>query len=967
LTADSRGGWSEPGTEAPVAGDVSPPSRERYRISDELGAGGMGEVFAAWDSKLAREIALKRARRDIDPQRLAREASITARLEHPGIVPLYDSGTDDEGRVFYTMRLLRGQSLAAALDDAEQSLPVLLRHFLSACQAMAFAHSYRVVHRDLKPANIMLGAFGETHVVDWGLAVDLDQWSPATTARAAPPPAGTAGYIAPERAVSPASDTYSLGKVLEEILVATDSIDDCDRALTSILRKATARTVAKRYPSAAELSRDLEDFLDGRRVATHDYSSWETLQRFARAWRGPLVVAGLSALLLVALAIVGLDRIRSQRNRARVAEAEAVRALEDQSQTLKWALAEQADALYRNGNVPEAEVVAAHSLSLGDSPKARGVMVAARSHARPRSVRTTELVPGCAQYLLSGGSHYVCRNRGSVTLYRLSDDAPLWELETTVRSLATRAGRVAILDREYTLVAIEPDGARRSFGEFVVRNHVGLRMGPLGRRVAASDGRRVVWADLETDGARNQVRPCEDDRVGSLVVGQSRIFVACEGSGWAFGFDATSGRQVGRWTTPFDDRAAPPHRMAISSDESRLTVANIKGIAVEIELATSAVSGPAELAEGPAELQYLDRQVLALPTAGGARLVDIARGVQTVALPRNTVDAVSWAGELASIHGGRAHRWLLPGRDAPAHRFQSPSGLSGMDVSLQTGWVAAARGDGTLSLWSLDGERHHQRAIASHVLKAVSFAPDGQSLAVAQAEVPGLSRRTIPTLAPLPSEPFRQGIRRLQHTNSGELVAAPYSSGLSRLSGDVHREYMGHDDVVDLSLQGSVAWLLSRTGSIYRHTPGQPAPVRVTHSDTASGVAGLPGGELVIAGRTAVRVKTEAGWLDLPSNSRRLLDVATSPDGRFIAAGGIGGDVYVWSMETQVLTAAWKAHDERVSHVRFAGKDLFSASWDGSVRRWHLGALDANATSFVGDAERAWDTTLDEALRSSKR
>jgi serine/threonine protein kinase len=160
----------------------------RYRTLRFHQGGGLGEVFVAEDIELHREVALKKIRpeRADDPAARARfilEAEITGGLEHPGIVPVYGFGAYDDGRPYYAMRFIRGESLRKAIehfhemdkpnrDPGERTLAFrqLLRRFVDACNAVAYAHSRGVLHRDLKPMNIMLGDFGETLVIDWGLA-----------------------------------------------------------------------------------------------------------------------------------------------------------------------------------------------------------------------------------------------------------------------------------------------------------------------------------------------------------------------------------------------------------------------------------------------------------------------------------------------------------------------------------------------------------------------------------------------------------------------------------------------------------------------------------------------------------------------------------------------------------------------------------------------------------------------------
>ncbi|MGH8189475.1 MAG: serine/threonine-protein kinase, partial [Steroidobacteraceae bacterium] len=147
-----------------VAGD-------RYELKEEVGRGGMGVVFRARDRELERDVAVKvlHARATGAADRLLQEARILGRLEHPGIVPIHDVGTLPDGRVLYVMKLVRGSRLDhhVARDGA---LADKLRIFDRLCDAVAFAHAHGIIHRDLKPENVMIGAFGEVLVLDWGVA-----------------------------------------------------------------------------------------------------------------------------------------------------------------------------------------------------------------------------------------------------------------------------------------------------------------------------------------------------------------------------------------------------------------------------------------------------------------------------------------------------------------------------------------------------------------------------------------------------------------------------------------------------------------------------------------------------------------------------------------------------------------------------------------------------------------------------
>jgi serine/threonine protein kinase len=212
-TSGPEGDVSGPRAPTPAAEASEPPAvgdDARYAREGLLGRGGMGLVYLARDTRLDRAVALKEAARDGDTAaRLAREARVTAGLEHPGIVTVHDSGTTAEGRPSYTMRLLRGRPLSTVLAEAgdRSARLLLLRHYLTACQAVAYAHAEGVIHRDLKPANIMVGRFGETQVVDWGLATRSGEGAPPGSghARDAGDTAtgsvlGTPAYMSPEQA-----------------------------------------------------------------------------------------------------------------------------------------------------------------------------------------------------------------------------------------------------------------------------------------------------------------------------------------------------------------------------------------------------------------------------------------------------------------------------------------------------------------------------------------------------------------------------------------------------------------------------------------------------------------------------------------------------------------------------------------------------------------------------------------------
>jgi len=304
-----------------------PVNSSRYADRGLIGVGGMGEVRRVEDKRLRRTVAMKVLRPEFQKhrsavQRFLEEAQVASQLTHPNIVPVHDLGTLDDGRAYFTMDEVRGLTLGQVIRDLHAAsahawgtteegwtLRRLLEAFRQVCDAVAYAHSRGVLHRDLKPDNIMLGAYGEVQVMDWGLAKvqgTPESQEPVFTdaaqrgATRAGAVAGTPAYMAPEQArgetLDHRADIYALGTLLYEILdgrsayrgkkalekVLAGPPRPLDRhavgrrrgprpgpsipsTLRRICAKAMARMPYRRYDDAAELSRDLADWLDGAR------------------------------------------------------------------------------------------------------------------------------------------------------------------------------------------------------------------------------------------------------------------------------------------------------------------------------------------------------------------------------------------------------------------------------------------------------------------------------------------------------------------------------------------------------------------------------------------------------------------------------------------------------------------------------------------------------------------------------
>jgi WD40 repeat protein/tRNA A-37 threonylcarbamoyl transferase component Bud32 len=532
---------------ATVAGAAPPESIEqipavqeqpgRYTHQREYASGGMGRILLVHDRHFGRDIALK----ELLPDQLLRsgtrggaltsdmltipayarfvqEAKITGQLEHPSIVPVYELGYRPDGSLYYTMRLVRGRTLQDAMIEAGslRGRLELLTHFLDLCQAVSYAHSRGVVHRDIKPKNVMVGEFGETVVIDWGIAKvrgrsdihakelhetyeALHEGGEATVKTLYGQALGSPYFMPPEQAlgkidkIDERSDVYSLGAVLYTLLTGQlpflgstsreflkkvladppkpvlEIEANAPRELVAVCERAMQKDPGKRYQTAKELTDEVHRFLSGGLVQAYDYGYRELVGRFVRKHKTFLVTAGSALLVLLAVCFLSYFQVvkekrialeqRNAATRAKLAaeearkKEEAMRVLAEEAREKEQAAKQEAQQELYSSNIALSE----RCLMERRLAPARSLLAGC-----PESYRQWEW--GRLQYLCnadimtlkSGGYSAAFLPDGIRMILSTVDGAvTLGDSRTgdTVRTFVERAGFG-------TVVAVNADGAR---------------------------------------------------------------------------------------------------------------------------------------------------------------------------------------------------------------------------------------------------------------------------------------------------------------------------------------------------------------------------------------------------------------------------------------------------------------------------------------------------------------------------
>ncbi|MEM7156563.1 MAG: serine/threonine-protein kinase [Myxococcota bacterium] len=1011
------------GTEGSACFDVT--ERERYDDAGRLGRGGMGEVRVAVDQRLDREVALKTSlAHDAETEaRMVREAMLAAHLEHPGIVPVYGAGRLPDGRLYYTMRVVRGRSLQDALADTTTlaSRLRLVRRVLDAAEAVAYAHDRGVLHRDLKPANVMLAEHGETVVVDWGLATMLSPAPPvdgtSVPGHSSEPPAtplssetgtdpggadltlpgdvfGTPAYMAPEQArgeqVGKRADVFALGGMLFHLLTghpprecdATAGPTEPVRArhpevpaeLAAIADRALSDDATARYPDAGALAADLAAWLDGRPVTAHDYSLVELLARLVRAHRLAITVALIATIGIVVAIVVGMQRTIAERNRARAAETEAVQARESSDANLARALVAQAIVAADRGDRARAELLAAHALRFGEDPRARGLL--ARSAGRPRATRVHVGPPlDCLDVEVDTRGERVACLRDDEVLVLVPDRGPTPLARRPIRAWSAAFGGdlpwLAMLDEEGIL------------GWDLATNRIDRLPGPSldsELRTTAIPGVALRFARgrahvVDADGHPEALGPECPGRtrpLRSVMLPGARVFYACAGRGSA---DSTivrieaDGTHEQLLSIPVGD--GPPSALDVDPDDpQRVVVGTEDGLVTLYERGRVLVLRRPEGGPGVRELALSGSRIAIAGSQGGVQVLDLEAPQWSTSLPAGPA-TVRWIedGQVLRVVSDEVTDWEVPAVLWP-HRLELGSGLSAVALSPDGETIGSTHGDGTLRLHERrTGALRFRHSLQGGVAKDLAFSPDGRFVAAGTAQGLEVVVFDVESGARVRSIPTKK-TRRLAW-DATQLFVVPSAYALTSWdSVGTRRDWAVDLQVDDLEriVDGPGVVIVENRSFVRRLDPavGLHADTPRAEVTNAHAVASSRNRTYVAAGHMVVTFDAELRELDrLRTPGAEIEEVALSPDARWLAVGHRDGAVGLWRTEDWQPIARLEGHTGRVPALAFTprGDGLVSGSWDGTIRTWDLGVMEITAADFIETAQAAWGMDLAAALQ----
>lgn len=985
----------------------------RYTQISLHASGGMGRVLLVHDTSTDRNIALKEllpasegSTHGVDSpvrqmtqmaSRFLLEGRITAQLEHPSIVPVYELGRRKNGTLYYTMKLVRGKTLAAAIADAktlEERLR-LLSHFIDLCQAIAFAHDRGVLHRDIKPPNIMVGEFGETVVLDWGVAkvkkepdmyeeeiratsslfgMDEKDWKETAYGTAI----GTPHYMPPEQAqglldeIDERSDVYALGAVLYEILtgevpfhgksareIITRVVNteppaiaryepDAPPELISICTKAMSKARDKRYPSAKALAEELQKFQSGALVGAYNYTFSEIARRYYRKHKAMVNTVGAAAAAIALVCIFAYINILMARNRER-----AQRLIAEQEAYL--AEIRLADAYMDDYKYDDARRILDETL-----PEKRDVEWAYLAARASQDIATLDHgAPVTSAQYSPDGKRILTRALPSVILWDAAafDRLHEWSFgETRIYNCEFSPGG------NYVVIALGDATTRvldAATGEELAR--IEGHVGPVRNASFSPDEQRLVTAG--SDG----VVKAWDWRAGKELMA-----FRGHGSQLQYASFMDDGHTVVSWSIDEDIRlwdAATGAQLAqldgfrVRPNDALDRFAYIKGNeAIVADARTGAELWRSPVQEGALQHAFIsidNAYVVADSSDGAARVWRL--NSEGVADTFSVGEPVWYA--LLSPDSRRLFTETARGRidvwDRTSHEKineLSGHGRPTMTLAVSPGGkhVLSASHDGTARIWDAVRPRSYDPVTAlARPAMAVAVSPDGKTIASL-----GLDNTLRVIDAATHRERYRiacQSVlseRSVAFSPDDRFLAVTLDETMPMVfsadTGQFISRFEGHASAVTrlgFSPAGDavVSVSVDHTVRVWDTPTGEPRELLTGHTETVTAAAFSPDGQRIASAsidNTARIWDGKSGNLVFTlEHPRDVMDVAFSHDGAQVATGCVDGSVRLWDSESGVLVRALPGVSVPVVRLMFtdADKRVLAATNDGSIRVWDTG------------------------------
>lgn len=957
--------------------------------------GGMGRLRVAWDAHLLRRVVVKEPRSDSPDarERFVREARVAAVLDHPNILPVHELGERADGSLYYTTREIRGETLERAMRSPPAGRLPLLPHFERVCEAIAYAHSRGIIHRDLKPSNIMVGPFGETVVIDWGIAhvvgaveepVDGGESDAGERLTRTGAFLGTHGYASPEQLRGePADvsfDVWALAAILANFL------EDAPRAppvappspatiapsppsspaaargpaeLLSIVRKAHDPDPAARYPSVEALLGDVRAWREGRRVGAHRYRPLERTGRLIA--RNPRVVLSAAAVVLLVGGAGAYAEVARTRAEAEAQERAAAEAGGEGVQAL-LALGE--------GHLQDAARHAVRSLAVREDPSVRGALLQARRAWTPTLAAPVDL-PGCLAFAVSpSGSKVACVTSGTLDVWRLGGDAaerlgtvplatprcgpPAWRADPEVVAVGTLGG---------DLVTWGPEGGKTAVGL--------LRDPGTSCSMVWSGGHDPLVVGLERGG----VYRVEDGRMQVLgVATASATLLAGRPDGQTVAVNGIRDIQslflpggLREWIRPETDYTL----LAYSPDGRSLYVSGTATSAADHIERLDGASGR-QLLSQPVdgagvrglEVSPTDGRIAAVTTDDRVRLyaadtLDFIGELDGDGRPVRQAAFSPDGGVLYAITGvGQLLRWALPKAIPPAVMDAGRRFVFDVAVSPSGEWAATGSQDGSVRVFDWRTGRVIQRWTHSgHDPEAIGWLDD---------------RRLVLSTESGHWEVYEVGAAE----RVGLIVGHGDAYAFSARGDWLFATGNAHDTCAwSIADPSAPAWCdpLEGSGNTVVPLPGgrlfeasYGAELRVLEGSTGAvlarsvvpgiafgrGAVSPDGGDVVLTVR-ADDGSTSLARMHLPRGDDssappaevvwstpgdRALSVDWSPDGSTLAAATINGAVALYDASTGQLLAQTHAHHPSAWRAVFVddGRALLSVGGEGTLRTWDL-------------------------------